>query len=36
MIASSCLKESLGRALRMAAELDDRATGIPSTKGMLE
>ncbi|HMU84173.1 MAG TPA: imidazoleglycerol-phosphate dehydratase HisB [Leptospiraceae bacterium] len=28
--------KALGRALRMAAELDDRATGIPSTKGMLE
>jgi imidazoleglycerol-phosphate dehydratase len=27
--------KAFGRALRMAAEVDDRSSGIPSTKGTL-
>jgi imidazoleglycerol-phosphate dehydratase len=34
--AMESLIKSLARALRMAIAMDDRQTGIPSTKGMLE
>lgn len=34
--AAEAVFKALGRALREAVELDPRATGIPSTKGVLE
>lgn len=34
--AAEALFKALGRALREAVELDKRATGVPSTKGVLE